>query len=152
MIIFLLSLMSGAADLSDAQVANKVHEAMAARHMDSCDAVRALGNADQVRAALIQATEHQAPPWAPLRAAGCLTEFVEADPLAMAHARALLRDKARPGFVLAITEKLDVLPSHVALELAETAWVTARVEPRLTRRVQSTLQSSTHASVRAVLK
>jgi len=152
MIVLLLSLMSGAADASDAQVADLVREAVASRHMESCESVRALGTTEQVRAALIQATEHQAPPWAPLRAAGCLTELADSDPIAMVHTKRLLQDRARPGFALAITEKLDILPARVASDLAKTAWAVAQSEPKLTSRVQSTLQRSTHASVRSVLK
>jgi len=155
MIVLLLSMVGLAAEPeslpADDAVATRVTAIVAARHMDSCDGVFAAGDSGDVRDALVQITEHQAPPWAPMRAASCLAELAPSDAVALTQTRRLIALPDQPGFTLAVAEKLDRMPAELATDLGRAIWQRSAAEPRLVRRVQPLLRSSQHAAVRAVL-
>lgn len=155
MIVLLLSMVGLAAEpeppAADGAVASQVTAMVAARHMESCDGVFAAGDTAVVRDALVQITAHQAPPWAPMRAASCLAELAPSDAVALTETRRLIALHDQPGFVLAVAEKLDRMPADLATDLGRAIWQRSAAEPRLVRRVQPLLRSSQHATVRAVL-
>jgi len=130
-------------------VAAGVDRALASRVEVSCTDVLALGPADQVRSALVAATERALPPWAPLRAAGCLTELAASDDAALQHVQGLVGLQDQPGFALAVSERLHVLPEARAVQLATAAL--DNPAPALKRRLPARLLQSPSAPVRALV-
>lgn len=147
----LLTSLAFGADPVEASVADRVSETLAARHDVGCPAVFELGDTAQVRAALVDVAAQELPPWAPLRAASCLTELAASDPLAWAAARDLIDVPGKPGLALAVTQRLDHLDSARAEELAKRALARAEHEPRLATKIVPAVTRSEHAAVRALV-
>jgi hypothetical protein len=149
MLTLILTLLAAAAP--DAPVAERVHEALRLRHDPGCEAILALGDTEGVRDALADATTHQAPPWAPMRAAACLTELAADDARARVAVGELMTRAEAPGLALAVTERLDALDEPVAVELARAALATHGDAPRVARRLVPRLQAAPHPGVRALV-
>jgi len=65
------------------------------------------------------AEEAEAPPWAPLRAAGCLVQ--RHGEAAEDHLRDWVVDPARAGLAELVLERVDLLPEPVAVEVVRDA-------------------------------
>lgn len=147
LILIVLSTLGFAAEGS---VSDQVGALLAQRHDPGCAAVLAVGDTTSVRDALVAAAEREAPPWAPMRAASCLTELAATDTAAWTATRELLGREDQPGFAMAIAAKVDVLPEEHAVVVANTVAERVAVQPRLARAVAPTFEMSRHAAVRAV--
>ena len=134
-----------------ATVADRVDDALAARHDVGCPTLVALGDTAEVRAALVAATRREAPPWAPLRAASCLTDMSVTDAPSFVAVRDLLSLDGKPGLALAVVHRLDGLDSVRAAELGDLALIQADREPRLGKRIRPVLERSAHESVRMLV-
>ena len=130
-------------------VAQGVDRALASRREIPCDQVLDLGSTADVRTALAAATERELPPWAPLRAASCLTDLAETDDVALAYVQQLVARTDAPGFALAVTERLDHLPELRAVSIAQVA--VANPSPALRSRLPARLRESSYSTVRALV-
>ena len=150
-LFLLLTTFALGAEPVEASVADQVTASLAARHDTGCASIFALGDAAVVRDALVDATTHEAPPWAPLRAASCLTELAVTDGVALSAVRELIDVPGKPGFALAVSQRLDVLDPAQAEQLGKLALARADREPRLARRIVPVMERSAHDAVRALV-
>jgi len=95
--------------------------------------------------AVAEGVEH--PPWVPMRAARCVVEAAAEDPLALRAAEAWLRDEARPGLALMVTQGLDSLEPEAAVPLADLAIARGRVDSRFAAYASAALLRSRHPEV-----
>lgn len=140
----------GLASPDAASLTDSAMSVLSVRDDPGCDALLALGEPAQVRAALTELVEVELPPWAPMRAASCLTELAASDARAWAVVEGLLQRPEQPGFVLAVLGRLDGLPSERAERAAQLAIQRSTTQASLQRIVPARLQDSAHASVRAI--
>lgn len=149
MLLLLLSTLGlaspDAASLTDAAMA-----VLSVRDDPGCAALFALGEPAQLRVALTELVEVELPPWAPMRAASCLTELAASDPQAWTVVEGLLQRPDQPGFVLPVIGRLDGLPSERAERAAQLAIQRSATQASLQRIVPARLQDSAHAQVRAI--
>jgi hypothetical protein len=150
MLSILMLLLAPAFASSDSLDA-RVDALLADRHHDGCAQIFQAGPPAAVRDALATAVDRPGPPWAPLRAVGCLTEQAATDDAAFALVRSLIARPELPGLAVAAAEKVDVLPAARAVVIAEAALRRAEAEPQVARRVSPVLGRSVHAPVRAMV-
>lgn len=131
-------------------VAEAVRAALASKVELPCADLLDLGPTDTVREALVDGTRHAMPPWAPLRAAGCLTELAATDDAALQHVQGLAADADQPGFALAISERLSDLPEARAVQIARKAL--ANPAPALQARLPHRLLQCDHPAVRTLAR
>jgi hypothetical protein len=146
----LINLMVSVAVAAPGDLQSRVDALLAQRHEASCSQLAALGPRDAVRGALVVASTTEMPPWAPLRAVGCLTEW-SIDPVARAEVVRLVKQPDQPGFALVVAEKLAGLPAEPAFELASAVRARAVSDVRLQRLVMPRLAASVHEPVRALV-
>lgn len=149
--LLLLALSSSVALAAEPSVEEGVGQALSLREDPGCQHIFAIGSQAEVRAALTSAVETSLPPWAPLRAAGCLTELAATDDAAWQTVQGLLQRPDQPGFVLAVVERVDVLPEARAERAAQLAMERVQTARALRRTVPTKLSQSTYPQVRAVV-
>lgn len=132
-----------------ADPAQAVMDQLTGKAAVTCDQIFAMGSPSEVRGALVAGTAVSMPPWAPMRAAGCLTQLAATDDVALGHVGKLAALEAQPGFALVISEHLSELPADRAVQLANQAL--ANPSPALDRRLPTRLQSCGHPSVQALV-
>ena len=134
-----LALAAHAADLDSA---------LALRDGFSCSQ---LGTPDTaLRDALIARAEPQAmPPWAPMRAAGCLIELFPTDPVTATTVLPWMTDPERGGLALVVAENIDRFPLEISVQLANAAMAAPASTSR--DRLRRRLSTSARPEVLAVL-
>ncbi|TVQ91428.1 MAG: hypothetical protein EA397_10265 [Deltaproteobacteria bacterium] len=128
----------------------RVDGVLSEREDPGCDKLFALGARGLVRDALIAAVQTELPPWAPLRAASCLTELAVHDEQAWETVQDLLQRPDQPGFVLAILDRAHALPVERAELVAQHSLERAQQVRALQRTVPTRLKASPYPSVRAL--
>lgn len=103
----------------DTRDEQSVHRALSVRD-PAPDCAEVLAGVEAPVPVLVRiAEEAEAPPWAPLRAAGCLVRlYGEA---AEGHLRDWVVDPAREGLAHLVLSQIDLLPEPVAVEVVRDA-------------------------------
>jgi hypothetical protein len=112
-----------------------------------CDAVWALGSADEVRDALADQTRASMPPWAPMRAATCLAARAD-DEKIRPILKSWVADPAVPGLARITLAILDRFPEADAVETVRSAM--ALDLPLVRGEVKKAVETSVHPGVRAL--
>lgn len=112
-----------------------------------CDAVWALGSADEVRDALVAQTAVRMPPWTPMRAATCLADHAD-DAKIRPILMSWVADPETPGFAKLTLARLDRFPEAEAKATIETA---LKLDVPLIRAdLRAAIATSAHPSVKAL--
>ena len=158
MLTLLFALLLPAASADDAlappapgTLTHEVWRVLSQRHDAGCQSVLALGTAEEVRDSLLTIAEGaEAPPWAPLRAASCLTAEMGSDPLVQPALERWVREPAYSGLGFAVLQGVDALPEGQAVALAKVAL--ARTDERFLGKARRALGASTRPVVQDTLK
>lgn len=148
----LFPLLLSIAMAAPADVAASVHHALLLRDGFSCDDAQLLGDQAAVRDALIAEVAVESPPWVPMRAAACVAEHADGDPIAWTAVRGWMGEAGKPGLALVVLGAADKLPAPRAIEIAELAVARMPTDARFARYAAPKIAASVHPEVRALAK
>lgn len=136
---------------AEGTLTHAVWQSLAQRHDPGCESALAKGERDAVREALVTVAETaDAPPWAAVRAAVCLTREFGADETTGPVLERWVTDTAFSGLGTAVLQQLDALPQEQAMALGTSAL--QRTDARFRDRAVRALEDSASPELRALPK